>query len=112
MQNKGVKILNKMESESLLMIVSSLVAALGIKEIWQIIKQKIDINAKKEERVDNVFTDQIEQLTKKIGELENKIDELITENTHLKVKIVKMESRLIATAKKRTSTKRYKDEGN
>tara|TARA_Y100000385_G_scaffold222955_1_gene232988 strand:- start:461 stop:799 length:339 start_codon:yes stop_codon:yes gene_type:complete len=112
MQNKGVKILNKMESESLLMIVSSLVAALGIKEIWQIIKQKIDINAKKEERVDSVFTDQIEQLTKKIGELENKIDELITENTHLKVKIVKMESRLIATAKKRTSTKRYKDEGN
>lgn len=112
MQNKGVKILNKMESESLLMIVSSLVAALGVKEIWQIIKQKIDINAKKEERVDNVFTDQIEQLTKKIGELENKIDELITENTHLKVKIVKMESRLIATAKKRTSTKRYKDEGN
>ena len=112
MQNKGVKILNKMESESLLMIVSSLVAALGIKEIWQIIKQKIDINAKKEERVDSVFTDQIEQLTKKIGELENKIDELITENTHLKDKIVKMESRLIATAKKRTSTKRYKDEGN
>lgn len=112
MQNRDVKILNKMESESLLMIVSSLVAALGIKEIWQIIKQKIDINAKKEERVDNVFTDQIEQLTKKIGELENKIDELITENTHLKVKIVKMESRLIATAKKRTSTKRYKDEGN
>ncbi len=110
MENKGVKILNKMESESLLMIVSSLVAALGIKEIWQIIKQKIDINAKKEERVDNVFTDQIEQLTKKIGELENKIDELITENTHLKVKIVKMESRLIATAKKRTQTKRYKDE--
>jgi len=110
MENKGVKILNKMESESLLMIVSSLVAALGIKEIWQIIKQKIDINAKKEERVDNVFTDQIEQLTKKISELENKIDELITENTHLKVKIVKMESRLIATAKKRTQTKRYKDE--
>lgn len=109
MENKGVKIL-KMESESLLMIVSSLVAALGIKEIWQIIKQKIDINAKKEERVDNVFTDQIEQLTKKISELENKIDELITENTHLKVKIVKMESRLIATAKKRTQTKRYKDE--
>jgi septal ring factor EnvC (AmiA/AmiB activator) len=109
MENRDVKIL-KMESESLLMIVSSLVAALGVKEIWQIIKQKIDINAKKEERVDNVFTDQIEQLTKKIGELENKIDELITENTHLKVKIVKMESRLIATAKKRTQTKRYKDE--
>jgi regulator of replication initiation timing len=110
MQNRDAKILYKMESESLLIIVSSLVGALGIKEIWQIIKQKIDINAKKEERVDNVFAEQIDTLTKKIGELENKIDELITENTHLKVKIVKMEARLIATAKKRNETKRYKDE--
>jgi len=107
---KTIKILNKMESESLLIVVSSLVGALGIKEIWQIVKQKIDINAKKEERVDNVFTEQIEQLTKKIGELENKIDELITENTHLKIKIVKMENRLISTAKKRNETKRFKDE--
>ena len=101
-----------MEDHSLLMAITALVGGLGLKQIWDIIKKKMDINAKKEERVDSVFTDQIEQLTKKIGELENKIDELITENTHLKVKIVKMESRLIATAKKRTSTKRYKDEGN
>jgi len=107
---KTIKILNKMESESLLIVVSSLVGALGIKEIWQIVKQKIDINAKKEERVDSVFTEQIEQLTKKIGELEKKIDELITENTHLKIKIVKMENRLISTAKKRNETKRFKDE--
>lgn len=100
MQNKGVKIL-KMESESLLIVVSSLVGALGIKEIWQIVKQKIDINAKKEERVDGVFTEQIEQLTKKIGELEAKIDELIKENMQLKVKVAKMEERILLTAKNR-----------
>ena len=111
MQNRGVKIL-KMESESLLIVVSSLVGALGIKEIWSIIKQKIDIGAKKEERVENVFTDQIETLTNKITQLEVKIDDLIKENTHLKVKIVKMENRLINSAKKKVQTKRYKDEGN
>ena len=100
----------KMENESLLIIISSLVGALGIKEIWSIVKQKIDIGAKKEERVDNVFTEQIKNLTAKISELEKKIDDLIKENTHLKVKIVKMENRLISNAKKRTATKRYKDE--
>ena len=108
---KTIKIL-KMESESLLIVVSSLVGALGIKEIWSIIKQKIDIGAKKEERVENVFTDQIEILTNKITQLELKIDDLIKENTHLKVKIVKMENRLINSAKKKVQTKRYKDEGN
>ena len=60
--------------------------------------------------LDNVFTEQIKNLTAKISELEKKIDDLIKENTHLKVKIVKMENRLISNAKKRTATKRYKDE--
>ena len=43
-----------MDDHNLLMVVSSLIAALGIKEVWQILKQKIDINAKKEERQDNL----------------------------------------------------------
>lgn len=104
----------KMEDHTLIMIVSSLVTALGIKEIWQIIKQKIDINAKKkeklEERADTIYTDQIEQLTNKISQLEVKIDELIKENLHLKVKIVKMEARLVKNATSKVSTKRHRDE--
>ena len=100
---------SKMDDHNLLMVVSSLIAALGIKEIWQILKQKIDINAKKEERQDNLQAKVIEELKNKIDGLERKIDELITENTHLRVKIAKMEERLIVNAKKRNQNK-YKDE--
>tara|TARA_Y100000592_G_scaffold37176_1_gene58836 strand:+ start:866 stop:1180 length:315 start_codon:yes stop_codon:yes gene_type:complete len=100
---------NKMDDHNLLMLVTSLLGVLGIKEVWQILKQKIDINAKKEERQDNLQAKVIEELKNKIDGLERKIDELITENTHLRVKIAKMEERLIANAKKRSQNK-YKDE--
>jgi len=98
-----------MDDHNLLMLVTSLLGVLGIKEVWQILKQKIDINAKKEERQDNLQAKVIEELKNKIDGLERKIDELITENTHLRVKIAKMEERLIANAKKRSQNK-YKDE--
>ena len=97
-----------MEDHSILMIVSTLIGALGIKEIWGIIKQKIDINAKKDEREDDVYTKQIEVLTNKITQLETKIELLIEENIQLRVKVVKMEARLITSAKKKVN--RRKDE--
>jgi len=75
-------------------ILIALISALGVKEIWNIIKKKIDINAKKED-------DQIERLTEKITSLELKIDELIQENLNLKVKVAKMEERILLTAKNR-----------
>ena len=98
-----------MDDHNLLLIISGLATALGLKEVWQILKQKIDINAKKEERQDNLQAKVIEELKNKIDGLERKIDELITENTHLRIKIAKMEERLIVTAKKRNQNK-YKDE--
>jgi hypothetical protein len=82
-------------------ILIALISALGVKEIWNIIKKKIDINAKKQERENNIYIDQIDLLTNKVEQLEVKIDELIKENLHLKVKIVKMESRILLTAKNR-----------
>lgn len=72
----------------------ALISALGVKEIWNIIKKKIDINAKKED-------DHIVMLTQKISNLEIKIDELIKENMQLKVKVAKMEERILLTAKNR-----------
>ena len=68
----------KMEDHSILILISSLLGAFGVKEIWSIVKQKID--------------------------------ELIKENTHLKIKIVKMENRLISNAKKKVETKRFNNE--
>jgi len=75
-------------------ILIALISALGVKEIWNIIKKKIDINAKKEDN-------QIDRLTEKINSLELKIDELIQENLNLKVKVAKMEERILLTAKNR-----------
>lgn len=95
-----------MEDHSLIMIISTLVGALGIKEIWQLVKKRMDINAAKDERVDGLSIRVIEELKIKIGELELKIDDLIKENTHLRVKIAKMEERLIRNAKTKVSRKK------
>jgi len=75
-------------------ILITLISALGVKEVWNIIKKKIDINAKKEDS-------HIEMLVEKIEGLELKINELIEENVQLKIKIAKMEERIIFTAKNR-----------
>ena len=75
-------------------ILITLISALGVKEVWNIIKKKIDINAQKEDS-------HIEMLVEKIEGLESKINTLIEENIQLKVKIAKMEERIIFTAKNR-----------
>ena len=95
-----------MDDHSLLMVVTSLIGALGLKEIWSIVKQKIDINAKKDEREDNFYTIQIQELTSKITHLEKKIEVLIEENISLKIKIERMQSRLVLSAKNKVNRKR------
>ncbi len=93
----------KMDDHSLIMVISTLVGALGIKEIWGIVKQKIDINAKKDEREENIYVRQIDDLTSKIGQLEKKIEVLIDENIQLRVKVEKMQARLLMSAKKKVN---------
>ena len=100
-----------MDDHSLLMVVTSLIGALGLKEIWGIVKQKIDINAKKDEREDNFYTRQIEELTSKISQLEKKIEVLIEENIALKIKIERMQARLVDSAKRKVN-KKIRDEKN
>lgn len=87
----------------------AIIGALGIKEIWVIIKKRMDLNAKKEERGDKITTGAIGELNVKIGELEEKINTLIVENTDLKVKLARMEERILLHAKN-TVKKRKKDE--
>ena len=64
---------------------ATLIAAFGIKEVWNIWKKKIDINAAKEIRDEEngtkgwraqgkLLTQVIEELKQKIDELEAKID--------------------------------------
>ena len=56
-----------MEDHSLLMVITSLVGALGLKSIWDIIKKKMDIAAAKDERVDGLSLKVIEELKDKIS---------------------------------------------
>lgn len=103
MENRDAKILYKMEDHSLLMAITALVGGLGIKQIWDIIKKKMDINANKDARTDDFQIQVIEQLKEKIGDLEKKIDSLITENTQLREKLARMEERLLINAKKKVN---------
>jgi len=95
-----------MDDHSILMAVTALISAIGLKEVWSIFKQKIDINAKKEERSDSLYAQQVSVLSNKIQQLETKIELLIEENIQLRVKVVKMEARLINSAKKKVNKRK------
>ena len=86
-------------------ILIGLISALGLKEIWNIWKKKIDLNAAKEEREENIYAKQVDILTNKISQLETKIELLIEENIQLRVKIERMQTRLVVSAKKKVNRK-------
>jgi regulator of replication initiation timing len=76
----------------------ALLSAFGVKEIWSIIKKKMDQNEREGDKLDQLSLRIIEELKYKIDSLELKIEELIIENTNLKIKVAKMEERLIKSA--------------
>jgi regulator of replication initiation timing len=86
-------------------ILIALISALGIKEIWNIIKKRMDQNQSNIERQDNLSLNVINELKQKVLSLEEKINVLIEENTALKIKIAKMEERLIRNAKNKVKRK-------
>ena len=101
-----------MDDTSLIYLVTALVAALGIKEIWQIWKKKID-QKNKRDNLDETTKDQItfkviEELKTKISELEDKIDELIEENKKCAIKLARLEERITMSAKKNAGRKKAK----
>jgi len=89
-------------------ILIALISALGVKEIWNIIKKRMDQKEKKSQRDDNLSLKVIEELKTKITELEDKINILIEENTALKIKVARMEERLIRNAKNKVK-RNHKD---
>ena len=103
-----------MESSSIITILTALVAALGIKEIWNIWKKKIDNSHQKEvqkqKSLDKLSYQVIEELKIKIGELELKIDDLIIKNNQCAVKLARLEERIILSAKKNAGRKKTKVE--
>ena len=101
-----------MEDTTIITVLTALVSALGVKEIWNIWKKKIDQNNKKSTKdeitKDKLTAQVIEELKNKIDELEVKIDNLIKENIELREKLARMEERLVLNAKKSSTRKRTK----
>ena len=106
-----------MGDHDLIVLLTALASAFGLKEIWAVIKKRMDIDARKSDKKDErkasyettkdqITAQVIEELKDKIGELEAKIAELIKENIALNVKLARMEERLTQSAKKRVSRKR------
>ena len=99
-----------MDETSLIYLITALVTALGIKEIWAIWKKKIELKNKRDNQ-DETTKDQItfqgiEELKAKIGELETKIEELIELNQKCAVKLARLEERITLSAKKNAGRKR------
>ena len=105
-----------MEPSSIITILTALVAALGIKEIWNIWKKKIDNSHKKEiqqqKSLDKLSYQVIEELKVKIGELELKIDDLIEKNKQCAIKLARLEERMTLSAKKNAGRKKSKIENS
>jgi len=76
----------------------ALISALGVKEIWTIVKKKMDQSASKDAREDKLSLQIILELKEKVISLENKVNGLIEENVNLRVKIARMEERIIKSA--------------
>ena len=103
-----------MDDASIITILTALVAALGIKEIWNIWKKKIDNSHKKsmqkQKSLDILSAQVIEELKIKIGELEEKIDDLIEKNKQCAIKLARLEERLTLSAKKNAGRKKTRTE--
>ena len=101
-----------MDLATLVGILTALVGALGIKEIWSIIKKKIDHKNNKdslnEKTKDQITSQVIEELKTKIDELEAKIDDLIEKNKQCAIKLARLEERIMLSANKSSTKKRIK----
>ena len=102
-----------MDIELLIYCITVIVSALGIKEIWGIWKRKIEIRNKKDQ-VDEITKDQItsqviEELKRKINGLEGKIDDLLKMNKECAVKLARLEERFTLLMKKNSNKRKPKE---
>jgi len=106
-----------MDETSIIVILTTLVSALGLKQIWSIWKKKIDVKSQKdilllskEHQILHVVIEEqkvvIEEMKDRIVALEGKIEILINENRDCAVKLARMEERLLASAKTRSSKRK------
>jgi predicted nuclease with TOPRIM domain len=94
-----------MQNETIISLVVGLIGALGLKEVWNIWKKKIDNSTeiKSEIRKDN--KQRIRELEDQVNELRERIENLLLENADIKVNVARLEERILLTAKNRIKNK-------
>ena len=83
-----------MDSDSLILVVGGLAGAVGIKEVWSIIRKKMDMNH-------SVSSSQSNYKQKRIEELEDDLKQSNQAILELTVKVSKLEERMLHVAKNR-----------
>jgi len=102
----------EMEIELLIYCITAIVSALGIKEVWNIWKRKIELKSqrlkKNEITKDQITSKVIDELKIRIRSLESKIDDLLKMNKECAVKLARLEERVMLSAKKNSNRKTKK----
>jgi hypothetical protein len=102
----------EMEIELLIYCITAIVSALGIKEVWNIWKRKIELKSqrlkKNEITKDQITSKVIDELKIRIRSLEFKIDDLLKMNKECAVKLARLEERVMLSAKKNSNRKTNK----
>jgi len=83
-----------MDSENLILIATGLAGAFGVKEIWAIVKKKMDINH-------SISSSHSSYKQKRIDELEDELKEANRTILELTVRVSKLEERILHVAKNR-----------
>ena len=83
-----------MDSENLILIATGLAGAFGVKEIWAIIKKKMDMNH-------SISSSHSSYKQKRIEELEDELKEANQTILELTVRVSKLEERMLHVAKNR-----------
>jgi predicted nuclease with TOPRIM domain len=94
-----------MQNETIISLVVGLIGALGLKEVWNIWKKKIDNSTqiKSEIRKDN--KQRIRELEDQVNELRERIENLLLENADMKAHVARLEERILLTAKNRVKSR-------
>jgi len=88
-----------MNNEQVILIISSLAGVLGVKEVWVIIKKRMDLSHLKKSQT-------TEYKENRINELEEEIKVSNEVILQLTIRVAKLEERIIHTAKGRVKSKK------
>jgi predicted nuclease with TOPRIM domain len=90
-----------METETIISLIVGLVGSLGLKEVWNIWKKKVDNSTQIKSEIRNDNRQRIKELENQVNELRQRIEDLLIDNANIKANAARLEERVLLTAKNR-----------